>query len=164
MNRWIVAVLLMAVATTSLAGEQIIGIKGDHDALKPYIGIRPGERTEVGLYGLYADGMAGTDEGIGAGVYATYDLIADANFTVLEWSVPATIYIGGELGGIWNNPDVGSRTGDVTAALTTGVLFGGDKLKIGVELSYALTEDLWKELSMVDPEARVLFNIHFRFK
>jgi hypothetical protein len=134
---------------------------GNDDLLSVRIGTRPfGERTEMGVFGIWHDGLTEAEqEAFGVGVYATYDVVNDATFKVLNVQVPVTWYAGGQLG-------AAERKGvaaDATAALMTGVSFGGAKVRIGLEFQYFLDETLWREFGAIDENARLMLAMAYRF-
>lgn len=134
---------------------------GNDDLLSLRVGARPWQgRTEIGLFGIWLDGLKeGEDEAYGGGAYATYDVVQDAQFTVLTYSVPATIYVGGQMGFLHRE----DSDEDATASLITGVSFGDAKIRIGAEYQYMLDESMWKEFGVVDDKGRLLLTLQRRF-
>lgn len=155
-----VCAMLLSAPAYSQEDKFTVTAVGNDDLLSLRVGTRPwGARTEIGGFGIWADGLTeGEEAAWGGGVYATYDVVQDAQFTVLQYSVPATIYIGGQLGVI--DRDTGD---DAVAALMTGVSFGDDKIRIGVEYQYILDQDLWQELGAIDDQSRFLLTLGRRF-
>lgn len=134
---------------------------GSDDLLSLRVGTRPWNgRTELGLFGEWLDGLKeGEDEAYGGGIYGTYDVIQDADFTVLSYSIPTNIYIGGQLGALHRE----DSDEDATAALMTGINFGDEKIRIGVEFRHVLDKQLWKEFGVVDAQDRLLLALSLRF-
>ena len=134
---------------------------GNDDLLSLRVGFRPwAGRTELGGFGIWLDGLKeGDDEAYGGGVYATYDAVQDAQFTVLTYSVPVTFYVGGQLGFLYRE----NSDEDAMASLITGLSFGDAKIRIGVEYAYLLDETLWKEFGQIDDRGRLLLTLQRRF-
>lgn len=158
--------------TEEVAAEHhwIVTAYGSDDLLGVRAGLRPWEgRTELGLFGMWMDGLSlgdgKSDEGGnqqesgGGGVYATYDVVQDAQFTVLSYQVPINIYVGGQLG-VLHRADSDE---DATAGLMTGLSFGDAAIRIGVEYQYLLDKELWKELGAIDDNHRILLTLGLRF-
>jgi|GEM_PF-3278990 len=143
---------------------------GSDDMLGLRVGMRPWEgRAEIGLFGLWMDGLAEGDEksdtgpnqqeAWGGGIYGTYDVVQQAEFTVLQYQMPVDIYVGGQLG-LLHRADSDE---DATAMLMTGISFGDGGVRLGVEYQYLLDEDLWKEFGAFDDKHRLLLVIGMRF-
>lgn len=137
---------------------------GNDDMLLLRAGARPfGEKTELGLYGTWRDGLKpGDAEAWGLGGYATYD-VADGEFAVAQFKVPITWYVGGMAGFLSPTDEFNRKTIDQAASLLTGLSFGGEKVRIGVEYQYGLSPDLWKPLADVDPQGMLLLCLSYRF-
>jgi hypothetical protein len=134
---------------------------GNMDLLKAEIGWRPGlteDRTEVGLWGMWLDGIREDGEAGGFGVYGSYDLVKDAPLKIFEFQVPVTWQVGTAVGVLW--PEAGA---DATANLFTGLNFGDGKIRLGIRAEYYLTKDLWRELADIPEDARLLATIEYRF-
>jgi len=143
---------------------------GSDDMLGLRVGMRPwGGRTELGLFGMWLDGLAAGDaksdsgsnqqECFGGGVYGTYDVVQQAEFTIIKYQMPIDIYIGGQLGMIHR----ADSDEDATAMLMTGLAFGDGGIRIGVEYSYALTRDYWKEFADIDDKHNLFLTLGIRF-
>jgi len=134
---------------------------GSDDLLSLRVGLRPwGGRTEVGGFGIWLDGLKeGEDEAYGGGAYATYDVVQGAQFTLLTTSVPATFYVGGQMGFLHRE----DSDEDATASLMTGLSFGDEKTRIGLEYQYLLDESMWKEFGVIDDKGRLLLTLQRRF-
>ncbi|MFA5377654.1 MAG: hypothetical protein WC455_18025 [Dehalococcoidia bacterium] len=167
---WFGAAVLLAwvcVFCATSYGEEVqkdgwtVTAVGSDDLLSMRIGTRPwAGRTEIGGFGIWLDGLKeGEDEAYGGGAYATYDVVQDANFTVLKYNVPATIYVGGQMGFLHRE----DSDEDATAALMTGVSFGDEKIRIGVEAQYLLSQDTWKEFGVIEDQGRLLLTLSRRF-
>lgn len=161
---WLAVFMVLACAGLGLAQETdgwTVTAVGSDDLLSLRVGTRPWQgRTEIGGYGVWLDGLAeGEDEAYGGGVYATYDVVEDAQFTVLTYQVPVSIYVGGQMG-VLHREDSDEDAG---AALMTGLSFGDTQTRIGVEYQYLLNEDLWKEFGTVDDQGRLLLTLQRRF-
>ena len=150
--------------------QPTVTVVGNDDLLSLRVGVRPwAGRTEIGLFGIWMDGLVEGDqksddsvnqlESWGGGVFATYDVVQDAAFTVLSYQVPVDVYVGGQLGAV----HLDNGNDDATAALMTGVMFGDAGVKIGVEYSYQLSRDLWKEFGTFDDKHRLLLSLGVRF-
>lgn len=131
------------------------------------VGYRATTRTEIGVEGLWADGIGDArDEAFGAGIYAKYDVIQDAKFKVLSYEVDTTVYAGTKAGALFPiDADTDGTNIDATAALIAGVEFGGEQIRLGMEAQlYAPNEWLgWQEFSQLDDSARVLVHAAYRF-
>jgi hypothetical protein len=161
MKRFVFAVLLVvvlsapclaAVTSTILGGPEIQG----------RLGWKPQEkRTEIGAFALWELG----EDYLGGGVYGTYDIIKPASFKVLDLEVPAVIYIGSMIGPLDEDvrPAEGENEADAVARLMTGVLLGGEKMQLGLELQYGLDEDLWKPLGTTGEGFSVFASIRWEF-
>jgi hypothetical protein len=143
---------------------------GNDNMLGVRAGVRPWEgRTELGVLGFWMDGLQEGDEksdtgsnqqeSWGGGIYGTYDVVQDAEFTVLSYQVPIDIYVGGQLGALHR----ADSDEDATAALLTGMSFGDAGIRLGVEYQYALTDDLWKELAPMDDKHHLFLTLGVRF-
>jgi hypothetical protein len=167
MKRWMAVLVLMAAVVTPCLAEDTgsdgwtATMLGSDDLLEARVGTRPfGDKTEIGMFGLWVDGLAeGEEEAYGGGVYATYDLVQDAEFKILSFAVPVTWLVGGQMGALHCE----DSDEDATASLLTGMTFGGKKIRLGVEAQYILDNDLWKEFSKVDDSTRILFTAQYRF-
>jgi len=171
----VVAILLVCClwSATVRAGDDAVAagnnwtvsVVGNDDLLSVRVGTRPWtEKTEIGLYGVWQDGLQPDgEEAWGGGVYATYD-VAHGEFAILQMQVPIVWYVGGMAGFLSPDPIKLSRhTIDASASLLTGLSFGGEKVRIGVEYLYALSPSLWKELAEVDPQGEILLCLAYRF-
>lgn len=138
-----------------------VTVAGSDDLISVRVGARPWlGRTELGGFGIWLDGLAEEEEeAYGGGVYATYDLVQDAQFTIGSYSVPATIYVGGTLGVVERE----DSEADAVSALMTGLSFGDDQIRIGLEYQYLLDDGVWKEFGQVDEESRLLLTLSRRF-
>lgn len=136
---------------------------GSDDLLSLRVGLRPWSgRTEVGVFGLYLDGLREADDPrAGGGVYGTYDLVDEAEMTILRLQVPVVWYVGVELGAL----DMPAGRIDATASLLTGLTFGDGRNQIIVEARYAPGPKLWEELADLeeDDRARLVVGVSHRF-
>jgi len=135
---FVAVILLMTIATVFGAepipittGQWVGTAAGSSDLLSLGGGYRPaGGRTEFGLFAEWVDGLAeGGQEGYGGGLYASYDLVQEAPFTILSFQVPVTWSVGGQLGAL-HMPEVNDE--DAIANLTTGLSFGDETIRIGI--------------------------------
>jgi hypothetical protein len=146
---------------TAYGSDDLLGVRA---GLRPWAG-----RAELGLFGMWMDGLSEGDvksdtesnqqESWGLGVYATYDVVQRAEFTVLSYQIPIDIYVGGQLGALHR----ADSDEDATAALMTGLTFGDGGVQLGVEYQYGLDEELWKELAPLDDNHRLLLTLGIRF-
>lgn len=153
----------MAVAIPPLTGTLL----GNNDQLELRVGYRPDAgKSEIGLSGLWMDGLNGTVEGYGLAAYATYDVISNLE---IPWTLPwitttgkllADGYLGARVGFI--TPRDGEFDPDASAALLGGIRFGGPKVQIGVEYQANLTKDLWSSLADVS-DSRVVASVSYHF-
>ena len=163
----IVGIVLLYVGLNVTFGEEVqkdkvsVTAVGNDDLLSLRFGARPWQgRTEIGAFGIWLDGLKeGETEAYGLGAYATYDVVQNADFTVLSYTVPATFYVGGQMGFLHRE----DSDEDATSSLLTGVSFGDEKIRIGFEYQYLLDESLWKEFGVVDDKGRILFSLARRF-
>lgn len=158
-------IVAMCVAGTVLGQEKSDGLAitglGSDDLLSLRVGVRPWQgRTEIGGYGIWLDGLKeGEDEAYGGGIYGTYDVVQDANFTLLNVQVPIVWYAGGQIGFLHRE----DSDEDAGASLMTGLSFGDEKVRIGVEYQYMLDQDLWKEFGAIDDRGRLLLRLSYQF-
>ncbi len=168
-----VTIVLMAVVAallfcgTAWAQEQepatkwqAVGLASD-DLVSGRLRYTPPGRVAVGGEVAWMDGIAaGQIEGWRFAFVGTYDLIDSAPLKLpVVGEIPATWYVGG-LGGVLI-PQAGSA--DATAALTTGLVLGGERASIGTEYQYLLTDELWQALAPIDDQHRLLFYAALRF-
>jgi hypothetical protein len=116
---------------TAYGSDEMLGVRA---GLRPWQG-----RAELGLFGVWMDGLADGDEksdtgsnqqeSWGMGVYGTYDVVQRRSFTVLSYQVPVDLYVGGQLGMI----HLADSDEDATAALMPVWRFGEAGIRIGVE-------------------------------
>lgn len=165
---WLVALVVALCCVCPVQADELnssdglaVTPVGSDDLLSLRVGLRPwGGRTEIGGFGIWLDGLKeGEDEAYGGGAYATYDVVQEAPFTVLTYSVPATFYVGGQMGFLHRE----DSDEDATSSLLTGVSFGDEKVLIGIEFQYLLDESLWKEFGEIDDKGRVLLTLSRRF-
>lgn len=161
-------VLLVAMTSTAIAMPPVAGtILGNADQLELQLGYRPDAgKAEIGLSGIWLDGLAGVAEGYGAAAYATYDVVSGLD---LPWTMPFGLgngtlkgdgYIGAKVGFV--SPTDGEFDPDATASLLAGIRFGGPKVQIGVRYEKNLTEDLWSSLAAL-PDSRVVASVGYHF-
>lgn len=147
-------VLVFVFAAVAAAGDLTLGIMGNDDQLEPRIGWRPLERTEIGVFALWED----FDDAIGAGFYASYDVVQTGEFDIFGLvNVPATIFVGASVGAV-DLPDA-----DAVARLETGLLFGDEKIQIGPVYQYALDESLWSDLGTPPDQHLLLICLKVNF-
>ncbi len=146
------------LAVSALGNDQTVCLRA---------GWRAGDRTEIGIEGLWADGVGDdTSEALGASVYATYDLMSGQTTKILSVEIPTTIYAGVKAGALFPTEGEGAdQDVDATAALITGVTFGSDRVRLGMEAQlYAPNEWLgWQEFTELDDSARLLVTAQIRF-
>ena len=163
---FLVMAVLCLVCTTVYGEEQsgdgwtVVAV-GNDDLLSVRVGARPWSgRTELGGFAIWMDGLKeGEDEAAGGGVYATYDVVQDAQFTLLSYQIPVTIYAGGQMGFLHRE----DSDEDAVCSLLTGVTFGDSRTRIGIEYQYLLDESLWKEFGPIDDRGRLLLSLAMRF-
>jgi hypothetical protein len=162
MKTWTVLMIVALLAATGFAeGTWPITTVGSDDLASQRIGWRPDKgRTEFGGYVIWMDGVAGPDtEGFGGGVYGTYDLVQNAEFNVLWYTVPVTWLVGGELGALERE----DANEDAMAGLFTGISFGDERIRIGVEYHYLLDKDLWREFGDLNDSDGLFLSLQVRF-
>jgi hypothetical protein len=165
----VVAVSSARAADPNEGVNWIVTAYGSDDLLGIRAGLRPWEgRTELGLFGVWIDGLQEGDqktdsktqrEAFGLGIYGLYDVVQDAEFTILSFQVPVNFYVGGEMG-VLERQD---SEEDATAALMTGLSFGDSSVRIGVEYQYILDDSLWREFGAMDDNHRILLTLGLRF-
>jgi hypothetical protein len=160
-------VALLACIPLARAGEPVVaepqwGLDGlaSDDLIAGRLMYQAGARTRVGVEVAWLDGIApDVDEGTRVSFVGTYDVLQEADFTVLQFAVPASVYVG-ILGGVLFVEDADT---DATAGLMTGIRFGDGRASLGVEYQYLLTDTLWQELAYVDDTSRIMGFVEFRF-
>jgi len=171
MRNWVTLCLtILALATTAAAITMpplTTSLLGSNDQLELRLGYRPqAGRSEIGLDGIWLDGLEGVAEGYGLAAYATYDVVSGLD---LPWTMPfgmgngtlkADGYLGARIGMV--SPRDGDFDPDATAALLAGIRFGGPKVQVGVEFQQNLTKDLWSSLADL-PESRVVACVGYHF-
>lgn len=162
----VMGIIMGTLMQYSSAAEQpvqpTVTAVGNSDLLSLRVGITPWQgRTELGLYGIWLDGLTedAEGEGFGGGLYATYDVVQDADWTIMSFSVPVTYYAGGQLG-VLHGEDSDE---DAQASFLTGLTFGDDRVRIGVEYSYLLDDGLWKEFGTIDDNHRLMLTLGWQF-
>lgn len=164
----LVAMLMLAVSTVCSATEWSATLLGGNQSIQARVGARPGEKTEVGVFGMWKDvdleGPYGDTDSVYLGLYGLYDLVKDQEFSILNFTTPVTWNIGGLIGA-GSAADMPSELEDINAVLSaiTGLYFGDEKAQIGVEYQYAFDESLWQELGSITNQSSVLFSIKWRF-
>lgn len=137
---------------------------GNSDQLALRAGLRDGA-GEVGLEGLWLDGLRVDQEAVGLSVYGTWDAIDRVPipftlpFGVGGGEVTATGYLGCKVGALANVK--GHTDFDATAAGIVGLRFGSERVLVGLEWQAAVTQDMWSV--MADTDKHVLMaSITFR--
>lgn len=164
---FLIVLVALSLSIPAVAGEiqpdkLAVTAVGNDDLLSLRVGARPwAGRTEIGAFGIWLDGLKdGEDEAFGVGAYATYDVVQDAQFTVMTYQVPVTFYVGGQMGFLHRE----DSDEDATSALLTGFSFGDNATRIGIEYQYMLDEALWKEFGQVDDKGRLMLTLCRRWK
>lgn len=153
-----------ALAWAVAAQAQVVSVVGNDDEVGVRVGYRPGEKGEMGLFGLYTDGLKDGTEAAGGGLYATWDVMA-GDFDLLGYKVPSVLYAGGLLGVLSTQDKLKEegRQTDAIAALMTGLSFGDETIRIGIEAQYAFSKEQWRALADVDENSKLLLNLSYRF-
>lgn len=173
---WMTAMVAAVALCSSVFGQAVeegadsqiaVSALGNDQTLCVRAGWRPGARTEFGLEGLWADGVGDdTSEALGAAVYATYDVLSEQTARILSVEIPTTIYVGVKAGALFpTEGDGDTQDVDATAALISGVHFGSERVRLGMEAPlYAPNEWLgWQEFTELDDSARILVMAQLRF-
>ena len=167
---WTVVLALAILCMIGIAqgGQVVSRTVGSDQMLKEELGYRPfigNDKTEIGGYFGWRDGVTPDDSGEAVeaamlGIYGTYDLVKMADFSILDFNVPVTWYVGAGCGAI--KPK--SADWDAASSLFTGLSFGDEKVRLGLRYEYALDTNLWAEFSDFKDTSGLFATIEIRFK
>jgi len=154
---WMVLVVMVAITSCqpAVAAEHEWSVLADNDAVQGRVALWEGERTCVGPFAAWDD----VGNVFAGGVFATYDVMHEQEFQVLSVKVPATVYVGGMIGG----QDI--QEPGALVALLTGIEFGDERTTLGFEIQRELDQDVlgWGDLTERAEGVDVFFRIAFRF-
>jgi len=140
--------------------ELSCSVLGNDGAAYVRLGVRPSTLTEVGIELGYTDAVSESgDSAYVGGFYATYDAIPEKQLAVLGQSVTAVMYAGVKADMLYYGD-----TFEATAALMTGVHFGDENIRMGMEIAvYAPNEWLgWSSITDISDDAELLAYIDIR--
>jgi len=151
---FLLVVSMVACAAVG-AGENEWNLLANDNEIQARVSLLPdpNARMAIGPFVSWRD----DDNVFAGGVFATYDLMQEQTFQVLQYEIPATLYVGGMIGA----QDIGDP--GAVVRLLTGIDFGDGPTRIGFEIQYGLDGDFWHELGDDADDVDLFFRIAHRF-
>ena len=167
-NMMIVLVLCLAGVAGAVDSQWTVTAVGNDDEIALRAGFRPGDdgRGEIGIEGLWTDGIRTGEEAVGCSAYGTWDLM---DKVTLPWTLPfgmgggslvMSSYVGAKLGVLVNSP--GPSDYDAQAAGLLGLRYGNDHVRLGLEVQVPVTEEMIQGFSSPDG-GRLMVSVGYAF-